>query len=251
MPAKKIKYKEHPIAALFPNPSPKDMTALHESIAAHGLLEPILVTKKMEVLDGRSRLHACGKLEVPVRHDVFKGTDAEAIDVTVARNLHRRHLTIKQKAEMGDRIATMKRGGDQKSKGPGTLRSKDTSIDDAAKQLDVSPTSVKRARKIRTKGTPEIQEAVADDKLGLKEGAAVAGLPAEEQREVAKAADPKAAAKKQAAAGGPALLAKKREEIGKKHPEVIARFDLLVGELSAAELSVLRSLLDLYVAQDA
>ena len=73
----------------------------------------------------------------------------------------------------------------------------------------------------------------------------------EEQRKIAKAKDPKAAAKKQSAADGPALLAKKREEIGKKHPGVVDRFDQLVGELGKAELRELCSLIDLYVAQDA
>ena len=136
--------------AAVPHPNEKDMAALYTSIKMNGLIEPILVTKKMEVIDGRCRLYACLRLKMPVRHKVFEGTDDEAIKTTVALNLHRRHLTVKQKAILGDRIATYKAGGDRKSNRRATV----TTIKDAAKQVGVSPSSIERSRKVRTKATP-------------------------------------------------------------------------------------------------
>ena len=148
------------------------------------------------MLDGRCRLDACLRLKVPVRHTIFKGTDDEALKVTLALNLHRRHLTMKQKATLADKIATYKVGGDRRSNRHVADR-KDTSIKDAAEQVGVSPRSVERSRRVRKKATPAVQEAVDEGRLELGTGARVAGLSKEKQDAIAAAKDPKAAANKE------------------------------------------------------
>jgi DNA-binding Lrp family transcriptional regulator len=58
------------------------------------------------------------------------------------------------------------------------------SINEAAESLSVSPRSVRSARKVQTKGTPELQQAVIDGDIKVSAAAAIAEIPKEQQREV-------------------------------------------------------------------
>ena len=51
----------HPYADAFPMASEEELEELASSIAAVGLIHPIVLTPQGEVLDGRNRLAACEK----------------------------------------------------------------------------------------------------------------------------------------------------------------------------------------------
>jgi DNA-binding transcriptional regulator YdaS (Cro superfamily) len=60
--------------------------------------------------------------------------------------------------------------------------------EDAAKLLNVGERSVGRASKVRSKGTPELAQAVEQGRLAVSVAAKAADLPASEQRKLAKRA---------------------------------------------------------------
>lgn len=88
-------YAIHPLALLIPPMSAEDLARLTDDIAAHGLVEPI-VLHEGQILDGRHRYHACQQAGVEPHFTVFDGDDPVAF--VLSKNLHRRHLTSAQKA---------------------------------------------------------------------------------------------------------------------------------------------------------
>ncbi len=104
-------YTAHPLAEIFPmiDPESKDYGSLLGSISVFGVLEPIVLTRDMRVLDGRNRLRAaCESVhaddaekapkfvffdQLPIDHELVTERDYVA-----SKNLSRRHLTDEQKA---------------------------------------------------------------------------------------------------------------------------------------------------------
>lgn len=104
-------YTAHPLAEVFPllDEDSKDFIDLASSIGIHGVLDPIVLTRDMRVLDGRNRLRAALQAlhptdtehaprfvffdELPIDHDAL-----DEAGYVAAKNLHRRHLTDDQKA---------------------------------------------------------------------------------------------------------------------------------------------------------
>ncbi|MEN9807226.1 MAG: hypothetical protein RL756_1746 [Pseudomonadota bacterium] len=104
-------YTAHPLAEIFPmiDPESKDYGSLAGSISVFGVLEPIVLTRDMRVLDGRNRLRAALEAvhaeddekapkfvffdQLPIDHELVTERDYVA-----SKNLSRRHLTDEQKA---------------------------------------------------------------------------------------------------------------------------------------------------------
>jgi hypothetical protein len=104
-------YTAHPLAEIFPmiRPESKDYGSLLGSISVVGVLEPIVLTRDMRVLDGRNRLRAASEAvhadddekapkfiffdQLPIDHELVSERDYVA-----SKNLSRRHLTDEQKA---------------------------------------------------------------------------------------------------------------------------------------------------------
>lgn len=138
----------HPVANIFPMMAPDEYAGLREDIRKHGLLEPIYVYQKT-ILDGRNRYKACTELGIEPLFVEWYG-QGSPVDFIVSLNLHRRHLNETQRAMVGERLATRPEG-----------RPKTTSIDavskaEAAELLNVSESSIDRARVIRKEGDPEL-----------------------------------------------------------------------------------------------
>jgi len=81
--------------------SDAEYRGLRDSIAADGLHEEI-VTHEGRILDGRHRYRACMETGVTPRFRAYSG-DAPLLFV-IAQNIHRRHLTITQRADLGIRL---------------------------------------------------------------------------------------------------------------------------------------------------
>jgi hypothetical protein len=83
--------KVHPLAALFPPLSDDDLQALAEDIRENGQIQPCMVDKDGVLIDGRSRLRACGLVEVDPWFDVLPD-DADVEAYIWSANAKRRQI---------------------------------------------------------------------------------------------------------------------------------------------------------------
>ena len=105
--------EHHQHAGKIPAMSAEEFASLKADIETNGLLQPILVFGG-KLLDGRHRLRACDELGVPITTEEFTGTEAEALRRVISLNLHRRHLTTQQRAEIGASLVTAQQGRRQR-----------------------------------------------------------------------------------------------------------------------------------------
>src|SRR6516164_10222444 len=100
-------YVAHPFANMFQMNEGREFDQLRDDIAQRGILEPIRLYQGM-IVDGRNRYAAAKAAGHQFTVDDFvqwEGTVAEAEAWVISTNLHRRHLSAKQKQEMvRDRI---------------------------------------------------------------------------------------------------------------------------------------------------
>ena len=75
----------HEYADAFPMASDEELEELAASIAAVGLIHPIVLTPKGEVLDGRNRLAACEKAGVEPTFETRDGDDDDSVSYTHLR----------------------------------------------------------------------------------------------------------------------------------------------------------------------
>jgi len=103
-----IEYKLHPIAELFPAMTEDEFEGLKADIKANGQRDSITVWMG-QLIDGRHRLRACNELGIePIVGELMEETDP--VTWAISLNLHRRHLSTAQRAEIAARLATLKRG---------------------------------------------------------------------------------------------------------------------------------------------
>ncbi len=102
------KLEFHPLANIFPLMEGKEFDDLCEDIAENGQLEPIWLDDENRILDGRNRYRACTEMGIRPRTKRWVGGDA--LQFVVSLNLHRRHLTESQRANVAANIATKQQG---------------------------------------------------------------------------------------------------------------------------------------------
>lgn len=104
-----------PFATILPDLSPEDFGALKASIADLGILVPILLDEKGQVIDGQHRLRAAAELGLPdsqVPFEIRPGlTDQEREALAYSANLARRHLRPEQRAEIATSLRQKKYSG--------------------------------------------------------------------------------------------------------------------------------------------
>jgi hypothetical protein len=155
----------HPVAAVFPEMSPAALNELAEDIRQNGLVHPVVCTADGVVLDGRSRLSACGIAGVEPRFEKYAGGDP--VGFIVSSNLKRRQLTESQRALIATRFATLARGqrqpaGDSPERcAPSEAQMRKNADFDAAMTqaaaaaaLNISKRSVQSARVVLDRGDP-------------------------------------------------------------------------------------------------
>ena len=145
-------YEIHPYASRFPLLAGEKFDELVASIKMNGLGEKIILDHLGNVVDGRNRLKACGKAGVAPQFKQLD-EDADILEIVLDRNVRRRHLTPSQLAMIAADLSTMSTGRPSKD-------STGVSMEVAAEKLNVSRSSVASAKKVKSKGTPELQEAV-------------------------------------------------------------------------------------------
>jgi len=98
--------KIHPYALAFPEATAEDTLALKNSIDQHGQRDPIGLLGN-EVLDGRTRYQACRELKIPPQFRQYDPVrdGQDPLQWVIAKNLHRRHLTVGQRAALAVSLA--------------------------------------------------------------------------------------------------------------------------------------------------
>ena len=93
--------KVHPAADAFPMMLEDELAKLTEDIKANGMRFPITLDKDGGLLDGRNRLEALERagLDLPSgQTQIYLGDDP--VGFIVSANIHRRHLTKQQQADL-------------------------------------------------------------------------------------------------------------------------------------------------------
>jgi ParB-like nuclease family protein len=182
-----VDYKFHELANAFPLLEGAEFDELVASIRAHGQLEKIIVFED-RILDGRNRYRACLAAGVEPHSEDFEGTFEEARDLVIDANLRRRHLDASQRALIAARLATMPQGRPTESGKFAGFPSQEKAANlplvsqaVAAERLNVSERSVRDARKVIDKGTPELVQAVERGEVAVSVAAKVASLPRDVQ----------------------------------------------------------------------
>ena len=94
----------HPRAGIFPVPDERHLQAMANDIAAHGLLDE-MVLYEGRILDGRCRYLACERAGVTPKFRDYDGNDP--LGFVISRNVHRRHLSKNQRIFAAARAATL------------------------------------------------------------------------------------------------------------------------------------------------
>lgn len=146
-------YEFHPIASVLPMLGAADLNALAADIQGSGLRHPIVLLDG-KILDGRNRYKACRMVGVKPDFRVFNG-DGDPIAFIISENLCRRHLTASQKALAVAKIADLPRGNPNLKTGKNPNKSQigtnaylEKTTEQAARDVDVSPTTVKQAKRV-------------------------------------------------------------------------------------------------------
>jgi hypothetical protein len=95
------KFEFHPLAELFPLMEGEEFDKFCKDIHQHGVREQITLHEG-KILEGRNRYLAAKRVGRPLTPANFRtlpsGVDAKAF--VISANIHRRHLTAKQKREL-------------------------------------------------------------------------------------------------------------------------------------------------------
>jgi N6-adenosine-specific RNA methylase IME4 len=155
----------HPLANVLPLLDGPEFDRLVADIVEHGLLNPITIYDNL-ILDGRNRERACRAAGVTPRYVDFDGKDPASF--VLSQNLARRHLGPSERSMVAARMANLK-WGQRADRVEGSI-----DLSTAAKLVNVSEPSVKRAKIVIEHGTPELQEAVDRGRIAVHEAARAA-----------------------------------------------------------------------------
>jgi ParB-like chromosome segregation protein Spo0J len=193
----------HPDAAPYPLLTGKDFEDFKADIAAHGLLEPIVVLDG-KILDGRNRYRAILEIEDEAVQPEFEEYTGDQTPEEYARskNLYRRHLTASQRAMNAARARPAfetaaseqkkqagqvagRKGGRGHKKGcaskdahplsPRKAGGRGRASREVGKLAKVSPASVDRARIVLEHGTEDLVAMVDKGEVSVAAAATVAG----------------------------------------------------------------------------
>ena len=160
----------------------EELKALATDIFENGQREPITLFEG-KILDGRNRYIACLDAAVEPLFTEYKGR--RPIDYVVSLNLKRRHLNESQRAMVAAKLADL-RDGQRADRVAGSI-----DLPTAAKMLNVSESSIKRAKTVQRGAAPEIVRAVESGDVSVSAAAQFAKLPRDKQAEqIEQAASP-------------------------------------------------------------
>jgi hypothetical protein len=90
----------HPACLLLPEMSEAEYRDLVDDIRQHGQRHAIIVDETGAILNGRHRWRAAEELGLKPQTSTFHGSEAEKVALVMSENIHRRHLTVEQRAHI-------------------------------------------------------------------------------------------------------------------------------------------------------
>lgn len=187
--------EDHEIAGWLDLATETELAGLADDIAKHGQIETIDLYEG-KILDGRNRYRACLAAGVEPRCATWTANGVGPQDYVVAKNLHRRHLTIAQRAALAVRLVDYEREEAAKRKEEGQRRggevfagreeaslqtrskasqNKTSAAQRAADKVGVGRTSVLAAELI-SKKSPETFEKMKKGEISVTAAASEAGI---------------------------------------------------------------------------
>lgn len=163
----------HPFSEIFPWIEGAAFEEFKEDIRVNGVREPI-VFYEGQILDGRNRYTAARALGIEYPRTEYEGDDPLAFVISV--NLKRRHLTESQRAMVAARLAKMPAHRPEKG------ANLHPSAEQAGAMLNVSERTVKTAKQVHERGTPELVQAVEAGKVSVSAAAVIAKQDEDTQR---------------------------------------------------------------------
>lgn len=163
--------RAHDAATLFPIMGDAELQSLADDIRLKGLRNPVVLVRVDDeyfVLDGRNRILACRVASVEPRWSLWEGTDP--VGYVVSENLRRRHLDESQRAMVAAKLANLRKG-QRADRVDGSI-----DLSTAARRLNVSEPSVKRARAVLDSGDEGLIASVEAGKLSVSAAAAISSV---------------------------------------------------------------------------
>lgn len=156
----------HPVAKIFPLYSHEESESIADDMAKHGQAEPVVCDQLGRLIDGRNRLLALrgDEANVIVRVVHFN-CERDIRRFAFSKNLHRRHLSVSQRAMLAAQSVEMDRA---EFSAAGARPDYDLA-GAAAEDAGVSRPSVMRAATILT-ADPDVAAEVASGEKSLSEG---------------------------------------------------------------------------------
>lgn len=173
----------HELSSLFPLITGDDFALMVKDIEANGQREPIILFDG-KILDGRNRYRACRELDMEPQTSIYTGDDP--LGLVLSLNMHRRQLTVAQRAivaaEMIRRKREIETGEPGAEEDAGRIDTPLPGVEDAAKALGISPRSVSAALRVFKEGTEELCEAVKRGEIRVSAAEQVTKLDQDQQR---------------------------------------------------------------------
>ena len=200
-------YQPHELSLAFPDMSPDQFRRLVDDVKAHGLLHEIVLLDGL-ILDGRHRFKACRESGVAPRFRHFREGDpdeycaGDAVAYVTAENGNRRHLSESQIAlaaaamkpyeerKARERMAVAGAiGGSSKGSADGRTPLTDAGrvSEKLAQKVGVGRRTIERAIKVRERGTPELNAAVASGEIALTQAEKIVQLNPAAQKKIVEA----------------------------------------------------------------
>ena len=172
-------YTQHPLSAAFPAMQADEFQSLVDSIESIGVQNPITLLDGM-VIDGWHRYKAATSLGMDC--PTVELDDKDPRDFVLAQNKARRNLTASQRAAAVTSVYQWRPHGDQRS---AVTADRVKTTKELAAIAGVGTRSIEQAKTVQATGVKAVQDAVKTGSVSVEVAAAVAKLPAKEQKKIA------------------------------------------------------------------
>lgn len=184
----------------LPNPPDEELSQLIDDIKCRGIVVDLLVTRDNLLLDGHRRLRAAreaGMERVPVKVVDASGHTCWESAVALAVNLHRRHLNVAQRANLGSSLLRIERERAKERQARGQVKGGQTggrgrrkklvangapqanprqrSTDRVAEKVGVSRKTLERVEKVK-RVAPELSRRMLDGDISVAAAYRIAKL---------------------------------------------------------------------------
>jgi len=228
--------KRHPLSALFSryDLTGEDLQAMADDIKANGQFSPITLLDG-QILDGWNRYQACRLAKTkPVTIKLAPGVDPW--EFVKGSNMLRRHMSPAERvAVMLLKMQMIKSADDHMVNNDQPKESTNPTVREIQKDLEVSKGVAVKAAQVARANDPELNQALAEKRIGLDEASKISRLPEPERKAALESPKPAPAPKPSPATGCECEALRTRvAELEGQNSELVALMTGLQEELEAA-----------------